>query len=235
MPIRFNTREIEQTADATPEATTGVHRRWLRWMIPTLVLAALAVVLAWGFRSVGQWLVVQDELEPAQAIVVLSGRLPERARQAAELYRQGFAAQVWVTRPVSAAEELQELGISYVGEEFYNQKVLMALGVPSDAIRVLENPIVNTEEEVQGIAAELRREEAKKVIVVTSKPHTRRVQVIWKRLVGESPRLIVRYASTDAYDGARWWRHTHDALDVVRELLGLANAWAGFPARPADQ
>ena len=178
---------------------------------------------------------VQDELEPAQAIVVLSGRLPDRARQAAELYRQGFAAQVWVSHPVSAAEELQELGISYVGEEFYNQKVLMALGVPADAIRVLDRPIVNTEEEVVEIATELRREEAEKVIVVTSKPHTRRVRAIWRRLVGESPRLIVRYASTDAYDGEHWWRHTRDALDVVRELLGLANVRTGFPVRPANQ
>jgi len=43
---------------------------------------------------------------------------------------------------------------------------------------------------------------------------------------------MVRFASHDGYDGAHWWRHTSDALDVVRELLGLANAWAGFPVQP---
>ena len=68
--------------------------------------------------------------------------------------------------------------------------------------------------------------------MVTTKPHTRRVKAIWKRLVGNSPRLMVRYASQDGYDGVHWWRRTSDALDVVRELLGLANAWAGFPVQP---
>ncbi len=235
MQIPYRTRESEEIPDSSEEATTEVRRRWLRWLILSAVLAVIGVTLAWGIRNVGLWLVVQDELEPAQAIVVLSGRMPDRARQAAELYRQGYAAQVWVTRPASAAEELQEMGISYVGEEFYSQRVLLALDVPSDAIRVLEKPVVNTEEEVLQIAEELRSAEGQKIIVVTSKAHTRRVKVIWKRLVGESPRLIVRYATADAYDGAHWWRHTHDALDVLRELLGLANAWAGFPLRPADQ
>jgi hypothetical protein len=71
------------------------------------------------------------------------------------------------------------------------------------------------------------------VIIVTSKAHTRRVRTIWRKLVGSEPRMMVRYAHGDLYDGAHWWRHTQDALDVVRESLGLVNAWAGFPLRPA--
>ncbi len=187
---------------------------------------------AWAIRGVGQWLVVQDALEPAQAIVVLSGRMPVRAREAAEIYRQGFASQVWITRPASPEEELRQMGIGFVGEEFYNQRVLIQLGVPTDAIRVLDKPVINTEQEVLEISDALRQEGGSKVIVVTTKPHTRRVKAIWKRLVGNSPRLMVRFASQDGYDGAHWWRHTSDALDVVRELLGLANAWAGFPVQP---
>ena len=42
------------------------------------------------------------------------------------------------------------------------------------------------------------------------------------------------YAEDDAFDGAHWWRHTQDGLDVVRETLGLLNAWTGFPLRPAQ-
>ncbi len=206
-----------------------------RTLVIAAVLTVLAGMAAWGFRRVGRWLVVEDGLEPAQAIVVLSGRMPTRAREAAELYHQGYAAQVWVTRPASPAEELKQMDIAYVGEEFYNEKVLLHLGVPSDAIRVLEKPVSNTEEEVLEIYEELRQEGGRKVIVVTSKPHTRRVKAIWKARVGESPRLMIRYASHDRYDGDHWWRHTADALDVVREVLGLANTWAGFPVRPAER
>ncbi|PYU14320.1 MAG: hypothetical protein DMG29_09930 [Acidobacteria bacterium] len=209
------------------QGSRGRRRAWI-------AAAALVVIIAaaWAIRGVGQWLVVQDALEPAQAIVVLSGRMPVRAREAAEIYREGFAAQVWITRPASPEEELRQMGIGFVGEEFYNQRVLIQLGVPTDAIRVLDKPVINTEQEVLEISDALRQEGGSKVIVVTTKPHTRRVKAIWKRLVGNSPRLMVRYASQDGYDGVHWWRRTSDALDVVRELLGLANAWAGFPVQP---
>ncbi len=210
----------------------GFSRKLRRAAIVLLVLAVLAGGGVWTFRHVGTWLVVQDPLEPAHAIVVLSGRMPLRALQAAEIYRQGYAAQVWITRPVSPAEQLEQMHINFVGEEFYNEKVLMAQGVPRDAIRVLERPTTNTEDEVEAIAAALRRAGGNKAILVTSMPHTRRVKTIWKALVGEAPRAIVRYAPQDEYDGAHWWRNTHDAYDVAREVLGLGNAWAGFPSRP---
>jgi hypothetical protein len=60
------------------------------------------------------------------------------------------------------------------------------------------------------------------------------VRSIWRKLVGSDPGVIVRFAADDPYDGAHWWRHTHDALDIVRETLGLINVWAGFPARPSQ-
>src|SRR5712692_2792845 len=165
--------------------------RWKRRLQRILIVTATLIVLAggatWAFCHVGQWLVVEDQLEPAQAIVVLSGGMPVRAREAAEIYRQGFAAQVWVTRLVGPAKELQQMDIFYLGEESYSQKILIHLGVAADAIQILEKPVVNTEEEVLEIAAELRRGEGRKVIVVTSKSHTRRVKAIWKASVGESP------------------------------------------------
>jgi uncharacterized SAM-binding protein YcdF (DUF218 family) len=206
--------------------------RGRRWIIYICVLVALAGLCAWAFLHLGEWLVVEDPLVPAHAIVVLSGSMPSRAIEAALIYQQDVAPQVWVSQPVSPAVELARMNIAFVGEDFYNQKVLMARGVPADAIRVLESPAVNTEEEVDEIARDCRRDQAHKVIVVTSKPHTRRVRLIWNRRVGDDPQLIVRY-SGEAYDAAHWWRTSTDALDVVREWLGIANAWLGFPARPA--
>ncbi len=213
----------------------GSSRRWRGGLVALAVLVVIATALAWAARRVGPWLVVEDALEKAQAIVVLSGSMPIRAREAADIYRRGFAPEVWVMRPASPTEALREMGIDYVGEEFYNQKVLLKLGVPAKAISVLEKPVVNTEEEVREIVEKLRQNEGKKVILVTSKAHTRRVRAIWKARVGEYPRALVRYASEDSYDGAHWWRNTRDALTVAREVLGLANVWAGFPVRPAVQ
>jgi uncharacterized SAM-binding protein YcdF (DUF218 family) len=192
-----------------------------------VVVAATTV-----FLTVGSSLVVQDPLVHADVILVLSGRLPERAVEAAHVYKAGYADQVWISPPISPVDDLKAMNISYLGEDFYNEKVLIAEGVPLDAIRILDRPDANTEEEVRQTVEDLRAMDLHSVIIVTSKPHTRRVRTIWRKLVGAEPRMIVHFAPDDPFDGAHWWRHTGDALDVTRETLGLLNAWAGFPLRP---
>ena len=113
-----------------------------------------------------------------------------------------------------------------------NREVLERLGVPSPAIRVLRDGVLNTADEVRLVARELERVGASRVILVTSKPHSRRVRAIWRALVGNSPRAVVRYAASDPYDPGHWWRRTGDMLAVSREVLGLVNVWAGFPVQP---
>jgi uncharacterized SAM-binding protein YcdF (DUF218 family) len=204
-------------------------RRWLIGAGISIVLITMGVVVFFG---IGRWLVLQDPLVHAEAIVILSGNLPDRALEAARLYGAGYAQQVWISQGLSPAEELKTMKIVYLGEDFYNEKILLAKGVPVDAIRILERPSANTQMEVREIQEFLRQNNLSSVIIVTSKAHTRRVRAIWKKLVGSDPRAIVRFANDDPYDGAHWWRHTQDGLDVVRESLGLLNVWAGFPLRP---
>lgn len=200
-----------------------------------LIVLALALVLGtWSLLRAGRWLVVADPLEPARAIVVVSGHLPFRAMEAARIYRQGLAPEVWLTRPSSPQEEkaLARLGIAVTREDSYNEQVLRRLGVPGSAIRTLSEPILNTEQEILLISRILEQAGGKTVILVTSKYHTRRVKAIWHALVRNGSRGIVRYAAEDPFDPDHWWRNTRDALAVVRESMGLLNAWAGFPLRP---
>jgi uncharacterized SAM-binding protein YcdF (DUF218 family) len=203
-----------------------------RWLIPGGIFAAIVIVVVAALLSVGRWLEVEDPLVHADVIVILSGRLPERAVEAARMFHAGYAEQVWISPPISPVDDLKAMNISFLGEDFYNEKVLIAKGVPADAIRILDHPDANTEEEVRQVSEALRDLKFHSVIIVTSKPHTRRVRTIWRKLVGSDPSMAVRYAQDDPYDGAHWWRHTRDGLDVVRETLGLLNAWAGFPLRP---
>lgn len=216
------------------ENLTDSSSRTRRWLIPGGIIIAIVIVAATLFFTVGSWLVVEDPLVHADAIVVLSGRLPERALEAARIYKAGYSDLVWISPPVSPVEELKTMKISYLGEDFYNEKVLIAKGVPPDSIRILDNADANTEAEVRQIAEDLHNSDFHSVIIVTSKAHTRRVRTIWRKLVGAEPRMIVHYAEDDTFDGAHWWRHTRDALDVTRETLGLLNAWAGFPLRPNE-
>src|SRR5260370_31264353 len=106
-------------------------------------------------------------------------------------------------------------------------------GVPATAIRVLEARIENTVDELRGAATELEQENGAAVILVTTKAHTRRVRKLWQEVTGGRRRAIVRAAANDPFEPGRWWRTARDALDVVREVLGLLNAWAGLPLRPS--
>jgi uncharacterized SAM-binding protein YcdF (DUF218 family) len=220
---------MHRSADALP--TSKRHIRSVVLLTLTLVLIVSAVII---FLGVGRWLVVEDPLDKAQAIVVLSGRIPARAKEAARLYNAGYASQIWLTRANEPAASLQEMHIAYIGEDFFNTRVLMHEGVPSNAIRVLDPPIDNTADEIRVIAEELSREKGGAVIIVTTKAHTRRVRTLWKDLSGGRGRAIVRAAPSDPFVPEHWWRATGDSLDVVREVLGLLNAWAGLPLRPSQ-
>lgn len=152
-----------------------------------------------------------------------------RALEAAKLYRDGYAPEVWLTRTSEPGESLKAMGIPFEGEEVYSARVLIHEGVPAGAIHVLEPPIVNTADEVRVISKALEQERIHSVILVTSKPHTRRVHLLWRKLAPPECHAIVRAASEDPFDPRHWWRNSGDALDVVREVLGIMNAWAGLP------
>lgn len=215
----------------SPSPNTGaiVPQRNRRKFILAAIVCAVLVLGLVVFFGVGRWLVVEDPIGRARAIAVLSGRMPLRALEAAKLYRQGYAPEVWLTRTSEPGESLKAMGISFEGEEIYSARVLIHEGVPAEAIHVLETPIVNTADEMRVISKALEREKDRSVILVTSKPHTRRVRLLWQKLAPGECRAIVHAASDDPFDPRHWWRNTGDALDVVREVLGIMNAWAGLP------
>jgi hypothetical protein len=95
-------------------------------------LFLVAVVVC--FFYVGRWLVAEDPLEHAQAIAVLSGRMPIRVLEAATLYRAGYAPEIWLTHSIEPGKSLEAEGVEYKGEEHYNQQLLIHEGVAPAAI-----------------------------------------------------------------------------------------------------
>jgi uncharacterized SAM-binding protein YcdF (DUF218 family) len=198
-----------------------------------LFLTSLFVLVAFLLFNLGNWLVREDPLQHAAAIAVLNGRMPDRALEAARLYNSGNSPQVWLTHSAEPAATLQRLSIPYAGEESYDKLLLIHQGVPENAIRVIDPPIINTADEIRAISAALAQTQSHRVIIVTSKVHTRRTGILWKKLAPKEEEAIIRGVSDDEFDPTHWWKSTGDALDVVRELLGILNAWAGLPLQPA--
>jgi uncharacterized SAM-binding protein YcdF (DUF218 family) len=200
-----------------------------RLLFLCLLLIAVGVL---GFRNLGRWLIREDPLSSADVIVVLSGAMPPRAEEAAKVFHRGYAPEVWVSRPENPASQLEALGIHYIGEEEYNREVLLHEGVPDGAVHILPDSILNTEQEVEEVARDMRRTGKRRAIIVTSPPHTRRVRALWNKLVGANLTLVVHAAYEDPFDADHWWRNTRDVFSVARETLGLMNVWASLPVRP---
>ena len=206
-----------------------VWRRRILLVLAVFVLVLLLTPL--GLVGIGRWLVVADPLQSARAVVVFSGHIPFRAMEAAAIFHKGLVPEVWLTQGASHEEgaTLARLGIQVVREDEYSRQVLERLGVPPTSIRLIDGRVDNTADEVNLIAREMHRVGGDRVILITSKNHTRRVRVIWRKLVGNTPQAIVRYTPYDLYDPNQWWRHSRESLAVSREIFGLLNAWAGFP------
>jgi len=217
----------DPTVDTPPRFCMSRRARyWLGGCSVVLFLLAIG-----GFFHAATWLVREDALQKAQIVVVLSGGLPERALAAAEVFKLSGAHEVWLTRPLQPGAAMQQLHLPYAGEEQYSRMVLIDSGVPPAAIRALTPQVNNTADELKAVFDELNSQPETTVVVVTSKAHTRRVRAIWNVVSRGSTRsnLLVRAAPQDGFDAEHWWRSTNDALSVVREYLGLLNAWVGLP------
>jgi len=194
-------------------------------------VVVLIVIGAFALSRAGVSLSVADPLQPADAIVVINGRVPFRAMKGADLYMRHLAPQVWLTmgnRNV-AEVEMEKLAVHPTLEHVYSQAVLEKLGVPATAIHVIPGRNNNTATEVKTIAAYAKQHRAARVILVTSSYHSRRVRSLWHRLVGDSPQAIVQFTDEEPFNAGRWWADSADAWSVSREWFGLLNAWLGFP------
>jgi uncharacterized SAM-binding protein YcdF (DUF218 family) len=209
---------------------------WRGKIIVALLLLGLGILflISAGVNQLGKYLMAEDPLEKSAAIVVLGGGFPYRALEGASLYLSGWAPEVWVTTGILRQEEKRalQIGVQYRREEAYNREALGLLGVPPGKVHSLGGDARNTAEEVKFIAGLLKDRNEDRVILVTSKPHCKRLKATWLALVGDSPRAIVRYAREDPFDPGSWWQYTDDALSVIREVFGILNVWMGFPMKP---
>jgi len=200
-------------------------RRALRWAA-VLVVLALATVLghAPAFRWLGTALVVEDPLQPADAIVVLAGGIPVREAAAAALYRGGLAPRVVVSNQhtPSRVNELIRMGIRAHDFQGESRLVLERHGVPPTALVLLREPVEITETELRLVGLVAQEQGWRRVILVTSPQHSRRVRLVWGRQAPAGIEALVTLAPEDGFEVDGWWRKRREAEAVLHEYLGLA-------------
>ena len=205
--------------------------RFRRILIATLLLLTAAGVYA--FLHVGRWLSPQDPLAKADAIFVLAGTVAERPLEAADLYQAGYASKILVTRdqPEQAVAVAGTRGVHLPERYQLNLDMLVALGVPRSALIVPERVHGNTASEAETLREVAIQQGWKKVIVVSSTYHLRRVALVCRRqLRGTGVEIVLHATRYDPSVPDRWWTRRSDIRWIVSELPKLLAYSVGLGA-----
>ena len=187
----------------------------------TLLLAALA------FPQLGRWLVVEDPLTKADAIYVLSGTRYERPLEAVDLYKAGWAPRILLSTGVSdwGEVELRERGFKIPSEADLEIDVMGRLGVPATAIDSL-GAQDSTKDEAESLFRVATERRWSRVIVVTSKQHTRRARMEMNRKVaGTGVAIIMRASRYDRSNVDQWWQSRGTVRFTLFETQRLLAYW----------
>ena len=153
----------------------------------------------------------------------------ERPMEAVELYKEGWAPRIYLFRQVADWGEavLVERNFQYTREVDLQIEVMGRLGVPRDVIGVLDQAN-STAEEADDLLALVTREKFSRVIVVTSKQHTRRARLVMNRKVNPAGvAVIVRASRFDRSDVDRWWTNRSTLRFTLFEIQRLLGYWVG--------
>jgi uncharacterized SAM-binding protein YcdF (DUF218 family) len=212
------------------------------WVVSSVVV--LGVVVAYAARrpllvAAGNFLILRQAPHAADAIVVLSGSLPDRILAAVDLYQGGFAPRIILTReaPLPGIEALRARG-GYLPEHHeQNRQIAEQLGVPAAVIDVIPSLATSTFAEAQALVSYLRAENIHSILLVTSNAHSRRAAWIFGFLADGNPRISVWPSPYDPFSATDWWQHRGLVRRLIIEygkLLTflLVDRWRGAAAEP---
>jgi len=197
---------------------TAVRRTFLGLF---LVLAGL---IAWFLFYGGRFLQREDPLQKADAIFVLAGTRVERPLEAIDLYKEGWAPVIVLSpgRLEVSESVLEERGVRFPRESDLVRDAMVQLGVPREAFLPTTGYVDNTAEEANLLRAMVKAHHWHRVIVVTSKYHTRRARFAFRRGLEHTGAVpIMRASRYDPSDPARWWRIRSDLRFAGTEWLKL--------------
>jgi len=195
----------------------------LRWLVVIVLLACLGW-FGWVYRQISATAEI-DNAQPADAIAVFgaaeyAGRpspvLHARLDKAVSLYNRGLAPLIITLGGGSDKDSgMTEGG---VGRDY-----LLANGVPYNNI-IAETQSIDTEQQVQRLAAIAAREHLKHIIVVSDGTHLFRIALLCRRAgldVYTSPRAPLGHI--DDLDAAQ--RMTHEMLSYTALRFDLHISW----------
>ena len=182
------------------------------------------------FAQLGQFLICDQKPVASDAIVVLNTGVEYYPRlvEGADLYRKGLAQKVVINgnRKTDVLRGLEKRGFKECCPWYEDRvRILEVLGVPrKEILPISAEDAYDTVSEAEAVGRELVREGFRRVIITTSKSHTRRAGYIWTTMFGDRLSICTVAAKTDPYDPKGWWKQGRQ----IRWVLAEYGAWVYY-------
>jgi uncharacterized SAM-binding protein YcdF (DUF218 family) len=197
------------------------------WGVLGSIVAGIAVYAGRNtlLSAIGGFLIVQDETHPADAIVVLSGSLPDRILEAVDLYQQHLAPRIILTReqPLPGLAALRARGATLPEHHEQNTSIAEQLGVPAEAITVMPTATSSTLAETKALVGYLKAQNVHSILLVTSKAHARRARLTFHTVAGPDLRIATCPSRYDTFSAEQWWHERGLVRRAVIEYGKLLN------------
>lgn len=198
----------------------------MRYSLLIIILLSLFCIVT--CRNAGHWLIKEDEPLNADAIIVLIGSVPDRALEAADLYRKGFSDKIIMVRSDAFSYKmLEEHDVFLQTNTVQTYLAIAGLGVPEDNIIILPGDATDTGDEALTIREYLRSHtDLDSLLLVTSPSHTRRAYMIFKQAFKNYPENIKFFVVPSKYSRFRpekWWTRKNDIQIVLLEYMKFIN------------
>jgi uncharacterized SAM-binding protein YcdF (DUF218 family) len=179
------------------------------------------VVIVGGFAvfkenillGVGDFLVVQDHLNPTGVIHVIAGN-DSRTEHAIQLYKQGYGEVIFFTGGWCDKHQY------YHGQQ--GLEMALAAGVPEQALAYDDSPVTSTYSEAVRLKEWLdqQRGTTRSVIVVSDPFHMRRARYAYRLVLGNQIDIQMAPTTFDQSKYQRhWWTHNKSIEKVKLEYL----------------
>ena len=195
-----------------------------------LVIAFLVVVHEKILTGIGSFLVVEDIPQKADAAVVLNGGVDiyPRLIEAANLYRKVKVDRVVINgdRKTDILRDLESRG--YEPPSKWHAEMISVLThqkVAKDHIVAISaEDAYDTISEAKIVGPILINNGMSKVIITTSKFHSRRARHIWSKMYKGKLKIFIAPAKNDPFNPKAWWKKGRQ----IRWVLSEYGAWVYY-------
>jgi uncharacterized SAM-binding protein YcdF (DUF218 family) len=199
---------------AQPQSSPALKGKRLTALRLAAGIGLLALAGGFLFRerillAIGDFLIIEDALQPADVIHMIAGE-DYRVEHAIALYKQGYGKILFFTG-----------GWCEYHHHFHGQHasaLALAAGVPSEAIAIDDSVVTSTYDEAERLKAliDLNHTPIRSVIVVSDPFHMRRARWTYQHVLGKDVQVWMAPVAFEETPFNKYWWIDSDSNNFVR-------------------